>query len=80
MALRRQGEDVLAAVRPASRALWDDDPGVDVRRLDLRVQRGLEEAVAGVDTVVHLAAAMGGGCRSKVSVVGVSDGWWVWRC
>ena len=59
-ALRGRGEDVRALVRPAARM---DDPlydGVDVRRADLRRLEGLEDALVGVDVVIHLAATVTG--------------------
>ena len=60
----RRGNAVRAMARPACGVpvrLWDDRGGdVDVVRADLRSRRGLVEAVAGVDAVLHLAAAKSG--------------------
>jgi nucleoside-diphosphate-sugar epimerase len=59
----RRGHAVRAMVRSkasAARAGWDDDPRVDLAFADLRSRRGLVEAVAGVDAVLHLAAAKSG--------------------
>ncbi|MEL7207393.1 MAG: NAD-dependent epimerase/dehydratase family protein [Actinomycetota bacterium] len=59
-----QGHKVRAVVRPSSSGggLGDllDDPGLEVARVDLRSPAGLTEAVGGVDTVIHLAAAKAG--------------------
>lgn len=67
---RRRGHSVRAVVRPASGGLprWlrspdgpeADDPEVEEVRLDLRSTIGLHDAVHGVDTVIHLAAAKEG--------------------
>ncbi len=53
------GHEVVAVVRPASRA---DEFGPDVTpaRVDLRTAAGLAESLDGVDTVIHLAAAKSG--------------------
>jgi 2-alkyl-3-oxoalkanoate reductase len=57
-----RGYDVRAMVRPAARLEplgWPSS--VEVIRADLRVARDLPEAFAGVDVLVHLAAAVSGG-------------------
>ncbi|HZG40782.1 MAG TPA: NAD(P)-dependent oxidoreductase [Nodosilinea sp.] len=59
----RQGHSVKAVVRPASdssRLAWANHPAVDLVRLDLRQGRGLAEALADVDCVIHMAAVKGG--------------------
>ncbi len=38
----------------------DETAKVEIHRADLRVTDGLADALAGADTVIHLAAAMGG--------------------
>lgn len=58
-AAQRRGHEVVAVVRPASTV-----PNLGVRcraaRVDLRSRAGLAESLAGVDTVIHLAAAKSG--------------------
>lgn len=59
----RQGHQVWAIVRPTSnvtRLPWHDHPSLELVRLDLRQRSGLTEALAGVDGVIHLAAAKTG--------------------
>ena len=59
----RRGHAVRAMVRStasAAKSRWDTDPRVEVTVVDLRSRRGLLEAVAGVDAVLHLAAAKSG--------------------
>jgi nucleoside-diphosphate-sugar epimerase len=59
----RRGHDVRAMIRPASATEpleWIDHPAVEIVRADLRSRRGLVEAVTGIDTVVHVAAAVSG--------------------
>jgi nucleoside-diphosphate-sugar epimerase len=59
----RRGHAVRAMVRSkgsAAKAGWDNDPRVELAIADLRLRRGLVEAVAGVDAVLHLAAAKSG--------------------
>ncbi len=59
----RQGHQVRALVRPATSLdglPWRDHPQVEIARADLRSRSGLEEVVAGVDCVLHLAADKGG--------------------
>ena len=58
-AARRRGHRVVAAVRPASAAppLGAEDA---VARVDLRSRAGVTESLAGVDVVIHLAAAKAG--------------------
>ena len=69
----RRGHAVRALVRPAARL---DDLGwpepVEVVRADLRVSRELAAAFAGVDVLVHLAAAVTGGedAQLAATVVG----------
>ena len=58
-----QGYRVKAVVRPASNASqlsWSTHPQVELVRLDLRQAKGIAEALAGVDWVIHLAAVKGG--------------------
>lgn len=56
-----RGHTVRALVRPASALpAWAGDAGVEVVRADLRARHGLEPVVAGVDAVLHLAAAKSG--------------------
>ena len=52
-AMARQGNDV-------SQLGWAGHPQVELSRIDLRAKRGLTEALAGVDAVIHLAAAKSG--------------------
>jgi len=59
----RRGHAVRAMARStasAAKAGWDKDPRVENAVADLRSRRGLVEAVAGVDAVLHLAAAKSG--------------------
>ena len=59
----RRGHVVRAMVRsPASaaKAGWGTDPRLEITVADLRSRRGLTDAVAGVDAVLHLAAAKAG--------------------
>jgi UDP-glucose 4-epimerase len=62
-ALVGRGHEVRVLVRPASAAAWG--PDVDVRRLDLRTRNGLEDAVEGVDAVIHLAAQVTGSDEAR---------------
>lgn len=59
-----RGHQVRAVVRPSSSGeslgTLLDDPGLDTARVDLRSPSGLVEALDGVDTVIHLAAAKAG--------------------
>lgn len=59
-ALRGRGHDVVALLRPAASAEGIEGPGVRVARADLRAPAGLDRALDGVQTVVHLAAAVSG--------------------
>lgn len=55
----RAGHSVRAVIRPQTEAAalpWSGLPGVEVARVDLRTQRGLDEALAGIDAVIHTAA------------------------
>ncbi|MGI9616401.1 MAG: NAD-dependent epimerase/dehydratase family protein [Acidimicrobiales bacterium] len=58
------GHRVRALVRPAGTAAalgrYESDPSVEIVRGDLRSPAGLDDAVNGVDAVVHLAAAKEG--------------------
>lgn len=59
----RGGHEVVAFARPeadVTRLSWHDHKTVDVVRQDLRRPNGLEDVVAGVDVVVHLAAVKSG--------------------
>lgn len=65
-ALRRNHE-VVAVVRPSSNSTLgsqdsngDGGQNVTAARVDLRSRRGLVESLAGVDAVIHLAAAKSG--------------------
>lgn len=62
-ALLRRGHEVRALVRPATRATLPD--AVDVRRGDLLEPGAAEEALDGVDAVVHLAAQVQGSDDSR---------------
>jgi UDP-glucose 4-epimerase len=69
----RRGHTVRALVRPAARLEdlgWPEQ--VEVARADLRVARDLVAAFAGVDVLVHLAAAVTGGEEAQfaATVVG----------
>jgi UDP-glucose 4-epimerase len=69
----QRGHSVRALVRPAARLDDLDWPAhVDVVRADLRVARDLDAAFAGVDVLVHLAAAVTGGedAQFAATVVG----------
>jgi nucleoside-diphosphate-sugar epimerase len=68
-----RGHSVRAMVRPSARLddlEWADR--VEIVRADLRVARDLDEAFAGVDVLVHLAAAVTGGedAQFSATVVG----------
>lgn len=59
----RRGHEVRAMIRPASAIEsleWMDDANVEIVKADLRSRHGLAEAVTGVDTVIHVAAAVSG--------------------
>ncbi len=56
---RARGHEVVAVVRPAS-PTPDLGTGVSTARVDLRSREGLAESLAGVDSVIHLAAAKSG--------------------
>jgi nucleoside-diphosphate-sugar epimerase len=58
----RRGHAVSAVVRSGHVADvgWAGHPNLTIVRADLRSRRGLTEAVAGVDAVLHLAAAKAG--------------------
>ena len=62
-AVLRAGHEVLANVRAKTdltRISWHEHPGVTIVRQDLRQRRGLIEAVASADAVIHLAAVKSG--------------------
>lgn len=59
-AARAGGHDVRALVRPASVLPFGDDPGITVIHRDLRTRTGLEDALTGIDAVIHLAATKAG--------------------
>lgn len=59
----RQGHAVRALVRPATdvaRLGWPESDKLEIVRADLRSRKGLVDAVRGVDSVIHLAAAKSG--------------------
>ena len=59
----KQGHDVAALVRPKTQVekfSWSTHPNLSVVRHDLRQLRGLDTALTGVDTVIHLAATKAG--------------------
>src|SRR5687768_13362229 len=59
----RRGHSVRAMVRSGNdpaRFGWEGSPDLELVRADLRSRKGLVEALAGVDAVVHLAAAKSG--------------------
>lgn len=62
-ALLARGHDVTAVVRPQTD--HDLPSSVDVVRLDLRSSAGLDEALQGVDVVVHCAAAKVGDLHTQ---------------
>jgi nucleoside-diphosphate-sugar epimerase len=54
-----RGHDVVALIRPAAHTpSWADR--VALHRVDLRAPKGLDEMLAGVDAVLHVAAATSG--------------------
>ncbi len=59
-----RGHQVRAVIRPSSSGsglgTLLDQPGVELARVDLRARAGLAEALDGVDSVLHLAAAKSG--------------------
>ncbi len=57
--LLQQGHAITAQMRPAAREP-DWAKSVTIFRCDLRSPKGLSEALAGIDTVVHVAAATSG--------------------
>ena len=57
--LLRSNHDVTALIRPASKPpCWSGK--VRIFKIDLRAPSGLEDALQGIDTVVHVAAATSG--------------------
>ena len=71
-ALLRRGHEVRALVRPTARIECLGWSGVEVLRADLRSPGDLAGALAGVDTLVHLAAVAIGGedAQFSAAVVG----------
>ena len=66
----RRGHHVRAMLRPAATAIpesWQSHPQVEIVRGDLRSPEGLQGMVAGVDSVVHLAAAKVGDLYEQFS-------------
>ena len=62
-AVLRAGHKVLANVRDKTNVTaisWHQHPDVTIVRQDLRSRRGLPEALAEADAVIHLAAVKGG--------------------
>lgn len=58
-----RGHQVRALLRPAAKSMptgWQGHPAVEVVYGDLRAPRGLEPMLAGVDAIIHLAAAKAG--------------------
>ncbi len=57
-----RGHEVVAVVRPSSSSALgtDEGSGVTAARVDLRSRQGLADSLAGVDAVIHLAAAKSG--------------------
>lgn len=59
----RAGHEVMAVVRPKTRVdrlSWHNHPRVTLIRADLRQRRGLEQALADAEVVIHLAAVKSG--------------------
>lgn len=59
----RKGHTVRALVRPATDVAtlgWPTSENLEIVRADLRSRAGLADAVRGVDSVIHLAAAKSG--------------------
>ena len=58
----QRGHDVRAMVRPAGRPdpSWEHHPKVELVKCDLRAATGIDEALEGVDAVIHLAATKAG--------------------
>lgn len=59
----RKGHSVRALVRPATditKLGWPTSDKLEIARADLRSRAGLADAVRGVDSVIHLAAAKSG--------------------
>jgi nucleoside-diphosphate-sugar epimerase len=73
----RRGHDVLAMVRPSSAVPPElEDPAVELVRCDLRRPSArLEQAIAGADAIVHLAAGVGGSARAMfdATVIGTQN-------
>lgn len=65
------GHTVRALVRPAARqatlGALADHPAVEIVRADLRATDGLDDVVAGVDAVIHLAASKEGDFATQFS-------------
>jgi 2-alkyl-3-oxoalkanoate reductase len=59
----RRGHIARAMLRPASRSIpasWQSHPQIEIMRGDLRSVRGIEDLLADIDGVIHLAAAKTG--------------------
>ncbi len=59
----QRGHNVRAQIRPASNIKslgWENHPRVEIIRTDLRSKAGLDDLVAGVDTVISNAACKAG--------------------
>ncbi|MEM9907984.1 MAG: NAD(P)-dependent oxidoreductase [Cyanobacteria bacterium P01_D01_bin.44] len=59
----QRGHQVRAVVRPATQTQpisWSQHPQVEFVKLDLRRRAGIQDAIDGVDAVIHLAAAKAG--------------------
>ena len=59
----QRGFQVVAAIRHTSdekRLSWRNSPNLELIRIDLTQSKGLPEAIKGIDSIVHLAAAKQG--------------------
>jgi len=65
-ALLARGHEVRCLVRPSSESAWLEQTGVDVVRGNLLDVDDLRRAVAGVDTVFHLAAVLAESRRGEL--------------
>lgn len=59
-AARSKGNEVVAIIRSQGLAQWAEDHGISVASCDLLNAEQLNDALAGVDAVIHLAAVMQG--------------------
>jgi nucleoside-diphosphate-sugar epimerase len=65
-----QGHRVRALLRPAADAealRWRDHPRLELARLDLRAAAGIDRLLAGIDAVLHLAAAASGSLYDQLA-------------